>query len=138
MNYIESVIDTNVLVSALFSKDDSNPTKIINYMFSGKLDPVYSYLIIKEYYDVLKREKFKFNKQDIVDLINYIIHVGHFVVPLESKIKILDESDRKFYDAYKTQSKINKTYLVTGKLKHFPNENNILSPNAMVSLLKNQ
>ena len=43
-----AVIDTNVLVSA-FLKENSVPRYIIDYMYAGKIIPVYNEEIIAEY-----------------------------------------------------------------------------------------
>lgn len=138
MKYSEAVLDTNILVSALIGKQDPKPYKVIESMFLGLLDPIYSYEIVEEYYEVLLRKKFNFKRDDIENLINYIMHVGHFVVPERSSIKFIDESDRKFYDAYIENNKINKTYLITGNLKRYPKEKRIISPNEMCELLNNK
>ena len=43
-----AVIDTNVLVSA-FLKENSVPRYIIDYMYAGKIIPIYNEEIIAEY-----------------------------------------------------------------------------------------
>ena len=43
-----AVIDTNVLVSA-FLKENSIPRYIVDYMYAGKIIPVYNEEIIAEY-----------------------------------------------------------------------------------------
>ena len=53
------VIDTNVLVSALWSKNGA-PAKIISLVLQGKLIPCYDYRILSEYRTVLARPKFGF------------------------------------------------------------------------------
>lgn len=58
-----AVIDTNVLVSALLSKnDDAATVQIIKLILSGKIVPVYSEEIIGEYREVLTRKKFRFTE----------------------------------------------------------------------------
>ena len=43
------VVDTNVLVSALITRNESSPTvKILRYISENKIIPVYSEEIIKE------------------------------------------------------------------------------------------
>ena len=53
---IYSVIDTNVLVSALL-KRGSNPDKVINLIADKKVHPLYSEKILAEYREVLGRKK---------------------------------------------------------------------------------
>lgn len=52
-----AVIDTNVFVSALLtSKDDSATVQVLNKIIHGKIIPVYSNVIAKEYLTVLSRK----------------------------------------------------------------------------------
>lgn len=54
------VIYTNVLVSALITRNESSPTvQILRFLATGNIVPVYSYEIVKEYNEVLRRAKFK-------------------------------------------------------------------------------
>ena len=54
------VIDTNVLVSALITRNESSPTvQILRFLATGNIVPVYSDEIVKEYNEVLRRAKFK-------------------------------------------------------------------------------
>ena len=75
-----AVLDTNVLVSALLSSSknkESNPLKVIRYVFTGLVHPVYNDDILEEYrefpcaimlkqeYPVSIRSKLYRAKQDI-------------------------------------------------------------------------
>ena len=60
------VIDTNVLVSALLTRNPESPTRrIYDYVDSGDIMPLYNDEIIREYKEVLSREKFHFASEDI-------------------------------------------------------------------------
>ena len=65
------VLDTNVLVSALWSAD-SKPAIIINGVLSRRFTACYDYRIISEYYTVLKRPKFHFEEWEIQSLLAHI------------------------------------------------------------------
>ena len=54
-----AVIDTNILVSALWSRNGA-PARILSLIISGELIPCYDYRILCEYREVLTRPKFKF------------------------------------------------------------------------------
>ena len=55
-NKIYAVIDTNVLVSALFSNhENSNPGIIINQVLEGNITPLVNASILQEYREVLSR-----------------------------------------------------------------------------------
>ena len=60
---IYAVIDTNVIVSALFSiSGQSNPATIIRKVVDGTITPIYNEEILAEYKEVLGRDKFPFRK----------------------------------------------------------------------------
>jgi len=54
---MRAVIDTNILISGLISKK-SFPAKVLDFWILNKFEPVVSSEIIKEYGDVLTRDKF--------------------------------------------------------------------------------
>ena len=66
-----AVIDTNVLVSALLSRTNSvsAPAKVVEYLYQGQFVPVYNDEILKEYGEVLNRNKFHFNPSNVETLI---------------------------------------------------------------------
>ena len=117
------VIDTNVLVSALLSKD-GNPAKIISLVLDGTIIPCYDYRIICEYRDVLKRPKFGFSDGEINSLLNWFEAIGQTVIAKTVNIKFEDEEDKKFYEVAKYCDAV----LITGNLKHFPREDKIMNP----------
>lgn len=58
-----AVIDTNVLISSLLSKNsDSATVLLVGRMISGDLIPVYSTDTMNEYTEVLQRKKFNFDR----------------------------------------------------------------------------
>ena len=116
------VIDTNVLVSALWSKGGTC-AKILYRVFNYELIVVYDQRILHEYKAVLERPKFGFTRVEIKAIIDFIKNEGMCIVAKPSVIEFVDESDRKFYEVAKT---IN-CKLITGNKKHFSNENDILS-----------
>jgi predicted nucleic acid-binding protein len=62
---------------------------------------------------------------------NTIMKYGIIIQPNVSEIMLPDESDRIFYDAAKSAS----AYLITGNLKHYPNEPHILLPAEFLKIL---
>lgn len=56
---IYAVIDTNVFISALLTKNKESATiKVYNAIVDGRITPLYHKDIISEYNDVLHRSKF--------------------------------------------------------------------------------
>ena len=121
-----AVIDTNVIVSALLSShDDSAVVIVFNMLINGDIIPIYSDDILTEYSNVLFREKFSFNPDMVSYIIALIIERGIKVEPQPSYIDLPDKKDIVFYEALlATQDK--NSVLITGNIKHFPNEPNIL------------
>lgn len=112
-----AVIDTNVLVSALWSRN-GGPAKVMAMVLNGLIKPCYDYRILSEYRAVLNRPKFKFNTDEIKKLIGFIEMIGISVVPEPLAVKFVDEEDRKFYEVAKYCNAV----LITGNIKRFPEE----------------
>lgn len=56
---VYAVIDTNILVSAFISKNQTSATKrVVRNVFSHNIKPLYNDEILAEYSDVLHRSKF--------------------------------------------------------------------------------
>lgn len=117
------VLDTNILVSALWSAD-SKPAIIMNGVLSRRFTVCYDYRILDEYYTVLNRPKFGFEEWEIQSLLTHITSNGISIVadPL-TDIPFTDESDRKFYEV----AKFCHAPLITGNTKHCPKENGIVT-----------
>lgn len=116
------VIDTNILVSALWSKDGS-PARVVSMMLDDIITPCYDYRILSEYREVLKRPKFGFSESEIAALLGYIEAYGISVLAQPIAKKFPDDADRKFYEVAKTCHAI----LLTGNLKHFPKDSLVMS-----------
>ena len=117
------VIDTNVLVSSLWSRNGTC-SKILYKVLNYDLTILYDQRIISEYKMVLERPKFRFTKEEVKSLIDFIRIEGLCIVPNPLNIEFIDESDKKFYEV----AKYMKCPLITGNKKHFPDEDGILSP----------
>lgn len=125
------VLDTNVLVSSLWSQD-GNCSIIMSKVLNHDFILVYNQEILQEYERVLKRPKFNFSKEEVYFIIDFIRQEGFSIVANSTSISFIDEEDRKFYEVAKTMNCI----LVTGNLKHFPLEKNIISPKMMVDIIR--
>jgi len=117
-----AVIDTNILVSALWSKNGA-PAKVVGLILSGQLIPCYDRRIMLEYRQVLQRPKFRFHPGEINALLDWFKQAGRSVVPTPVDIPFVDEADRKFYETAKYCGAV----LITGNLRHFPSEPTVMS-----------
>lgn len=136
--HIYAVIDTNVLVSALITKNSSSPVvQIFSYLAQNKFIPVYSKEIVVEYREVLARPKFKLPQKVVESFVNGIISRGKEITEItEINEDMPDPKDVVFYAV--TLSNPESTYLVTGNLKHFPSKPFVISPADMIKNLNEE
>lgn len=133
---IYAVIDTNVLVSALFTKNSESPTKkVIEAIFNGKIKPLLHKDIISEYDEVLHRDKSKFSEENIQTLITSIKDNGIEVFPNPTGEILIDMDDLIFYEVA-MEKRDDNSYLVTGNQKHYPIRDFIVTPSEMISILE--
>ena len=129
-----AVIDTNVLVSAML-KWSSVPGNVLELAFSGTIVPVFNKQILKEYREVLSRPKFHFTKEIVATIVSEIERLGLCVDAEEVDIIMPDPTDRVFYEVVMEKRKTDDAYLVTGNLKHFPEEPFIVTPRQMLEII---
>ena len=129
-----AVIDTNVLISAML-KWNSVPGNVLEFTFSGTIIPVLNEHIVREYREVLSRPKFKFTKDIIDTVVNEIERLGVYIDAPELEVELPDPKDRVFYEVVMEERNAEDAYLVTGNLKHFPEEPFIVTPRHMVDII---
>lgn len=129
-----AVIDTNVLVSSLFSSDGtSSPAQVIKSVLTGNITLLYNDEIIEEYKEVLSRPKFNFPPSIVEDLISVFSDLGINTYRAKSEEYFPDQDDIVFYEI--TMS-VDDAYLVTGNIKHFPRKSFVITPSQMVEILR--
>ena len=130
-----AVIDTNVLVSSLLSKNELSATsQVVIRMIKGEIIPVYSSKIFAEYSEVLTRKKFKFPLDQVVSLLNIIEKYGILTEPSPTGVVLPDIKDLPFYEVV-MEKRSDDAYLVTGNQKHFPVEPFIITARQMIDIL---
>jgi len=112
---LKVVVDTNVLVSALWTPA-GNASVIISLILSDRIIPCFDQRILDEYRTVLSRPRLAFPPGQVDELLTEITGRGLSVTVSPSAISMPDETDRKFYDV----ARFCEAYLVTGNLKHYP------------------
>lgn len=136
VNKIYAVIDTNVLVSAMFAKSNTStpPRKILDYIIEGVITPLFNDEILKEYIDVLSRDKFPFKAEDVATVVAFIKRFGinPGTTPIDSE-NFPDPKDVVFYEVALSKE---GSFLVTGNTKHFPQVPIVVTPAQMVEMLK--
>jgi len=117
------VFDTNVLVSYLIN-ENGTPARAVSLFYEEEIEIYYSNSIYEEYEEVLNREYFHFDRTKVTKILNDLVEYGKLINPIASSFSIPDETDRIFYDTAKQSG----SFLVTGNLKHYPQETFILTP----------
>lgn len=130
-----AVIDTNVLVSSLLTRNDRAATVlVVMHVLRGDIVPLYSHETMAEYREVLARRKFRFSPEAVDYLLRAIETFGVLVEPAPSGVVLPDEKDLPFYEiVLKTRDR--DSYLVTGNGKHFPDVPFVVTPREMLDML---
>jgi len=130
-----AVIDTNVLLSALLSKnEDSATVRVLDAVFEGKIIPLYHQDILAEYDEVLHREKFHLQENRIQIILNAIRQYGIQVFPQPTGAVLIDMDDLVFYEVA-MEKRDEDAYLVTGNQKHYPFRDFIVTPAEMMKII---
>ncbi|MCL2654429.1 MAG: putative toxin-antitoxin system toxin component, PIN family [Coriobacteriia bacterium] len=117
------VLDTNVIVSALWSPD-GKPADIFA-MIPAEIIQIYvNHAILAEYRRVLLRPRLRFSGMITQQTLALINNYSILVATNPSTIPFTDPDDRVFYDVACAAD----AWLITGNKKHFPKEDRIVSP----------
>ncbi len=131
-----AVIDTNVLVAALISKNPNSPTvEVLEAIHDGRIVPLYHSEMITEYNDVLRRPKFHQSAERVDHIVNFMKQYGVEVSPTPTGEIFVDMDDLIFYEVA-MEKRNDGAYLVTGNQKHYPIKDFIVTPTEMVGILQ--
>ena len=131
---VYAVIDTNVLVSALFAKHpDAAPVQILERLLDREIIPMFNNEILAEYNEVLRRPKFPFPENAIVWAVNAIIEAG-----IDSERVPVEETATDLKDVVFLEVAMSRedSFLVTGNTKHFPVIPRVVTPKEFLDILK--
>ena len=133
---VYAVIDTNIFVSALITHNSNASTaRVLESLFLHRIIPLYNDDIIKEYDEVLHRAKFKLSEEQISTIIEQVKENGIDSSRFPYAGEMPDEDDRVFYEICLSKE---DSFLVTGNLKHFPKEPQVITAAEMMELLDNE
>jgi putative PIN family toxin of toxin-antitoxin system len=130
---VNIILDTNIVVSAALSPQ-GNPAKIIRLLEDSINKDIKLYhnpIIIAEYKKVLSYKRLNIPSEEQEQALAAIQELGETVVPAKSDIPLPDESDRIFFDTAKACN----AYLITGNIKHYPDEPFVLTPAQFIDML---
>jgi len=111
-----AVLDTNVLVSALWSPQGS-PAQVVTAAYAGSFDPVVSEDIMDEYFRVLTSRELSLPVPAVREMLAWF---RQFLLPLPPPLaphRCHDPGDQKLLDAALAAQ---AALLVTGNRRHFP------------------
>jgi len=129
-----AVIDTNVLVSSML-KGTSIPGIIVDKAINGPIIPLLNDEIIEEYEEVLLRDKFGFDEQDVKTLIRELKNRAIYLDRTESDEFFEDPDDVVFYEIVMTARSAVGAYLVTGNKRHYPLKPYVVTPREMLDII---
>ncbi len=89
------IIDTNVLVSS-FLKEGSNPHKVVQRVICEEYIPILNNEILDEYLDVLGRNKFKLDKNDVDNMLANLLGKAIYVDKKPTSEVFIDTTDVVF------------------------------------------
>lgn len=132
------VLDTNVLVAGLLSP--FGPCgEIVRMVSSGELILLFDARIPSEYGDVLRRPKFKLEKEKVTTLLDYIVYRGQVVAPSPLTDPLPDSDDEPFLEVANASK---AAHLITGNQDHFPADlcqgTKVVSPQQFLKYYKKQ
>lgn len=131
-----AVIDTNVIVAALLTKNkDSATLQVINAVLDGTIIPLYHQDILAEYNEVLHRPKFPLHEDTIAIILKAITQYGVEVFPQPSGEILVDMDDLIFYEVA-LEKREDDAYLVTGNQQHYPIKDFIVTPAEMLNIIR--
>ncbi len=130
-----AVIDTNVFISALLSKNNDTATvQVLRAVLDGRIVPLYHTDILTEYNEVFHRKKFRFREESIQLVMMAVKEFGVEVFPQPTGEIFVDMDDLIFYEVA-MEKRDNDAYLVTGNQKHYPIRDFIVTPSEMMKKL---
>ena len=132
-----AVIDTNVIVSSML-KHDSIPGEILDFVISKTIVPLLNKEIIDEYEDVLKRNKFGFDNDEVDSFIESIKANSIFLEREQTIEEFIDEDDIVFYEIVLSARNTMDAFLITGNIKHYPIRNYVVTPKEMIEIIKSK
>lgn len=130
---VYAVIDTNVLVSAIFAAHPDSATVIVrDKIMDGTIVPLYNAEIFDEYRDVLTRPMFHFPAELVDAILDVILQKGLSLERTKTKEVFTDPKDVVFYEIALSKE---GAYLVTGNTKHFPATPIVVTPAELLKIL---
>ena len=126
---IYAVIDTNVIVSSLLTRNhDSATARVMNAVYEGKVIPLVCDEILGEYEEVLHRAQLKLDPAKCDYILSLIRDQAEPMHPVHTDASMPDEDDRIFFEIALAGQDVFDSRLVTGNIKDYPKAYFVVSP----------
>ena len=126
---IYAVIDTNVIVSSLLTRNhDSATARVMNAVYEGKVIPLVCDEILGEYEEVLHRAQLKLDPAKCDYILSLIRDQAEPMHPVHTDASLPDEDDRIFFEIALAGQDVFDSRLVTGNIKDYPKADFVVSP----------
>lgn len=126
---IYAVIDTNVIVSSLLTRNhDSATARVMNAVYEGKVIPLVCDEILGEYEEVLHRAQLKLDPAKCDYILSLIRDQAEPMHPVHTDALMPDEDDRIFFEIALAGQDVFDSRLVTGNIKDYPKADFVVSP----------
>lgn len=126
---IYAVIDTNVIVSSLLTRNhDSATARVMNAVYEGKVMPLVCDEILGEYEEVLRRAQLKLDPAKCDYILSLIRDQAEPMHPVHTDASMPDEDDRIFFEIALAGQDVFDSRLVTGNIKDYPKADFVVSP----------
>ena len=123
------VIDTNVIVSSLLTRNhDSATARVMNAVYEGKVIPLVCDEILGEYEEVLHRAQLKLDPAKCDYILSLIRDQAEPMHPVHTDASMPDEDDRIFFEIALAGQDVFDSRLVTGNIKDYPKADFVVSP----------
>lgn len=130
---MKTVLDTNVLVSGLLKPYSSSGT-VVRLVAEGAIQVVYDIRILNEYREVLLREKFNFDEENVEYFLSQLEAEGFLITANPTRVHLPDRDDEPFLEVAITTEDVP---IVTGNRRHFPKKAcgqlSVLSPSELIN-----
>ncbi len=97
------------------------------------ITPLYCEEIFQGYENVLHREKFNFDQDEVEEVLKRIKDIGISSPRILSKTCFPDPKDVVFYEVALSKD---DSFLVAGNIKHFPEVDFVVTPAEMMSIIE--
>lgn len=126
------VLDTNVLISGVLNPHGA-PGSILNAVLNEQITVLVDSRILFEYRDVLLRPRFRFPRDYVESVLEFLEHEGTHITAGPTPAVIPDAADIPCYEvAVAGQAHC----LVTGNARHFPATPLVVSPREFLDTLR--